>query len=64
VIDQITKSHIPICSFAKAIAKALSHYIKQEEVAGKFKCPECGGRNLKFEGLCKTCLDCSWSRCG
>ena len=26
-------------------------------------CPECGSRDLKYENGCKTCLDCSWSKC-
>jgi ribonucleoside-diphosphate reductase alpha chain len=64
IVDQICKSKITIKSPGKAIAQALAKYMKQEEVRGKFKCPKCGGNNIKFEGLCKICLDCSWSLCG
>ena len=64
IVDQICKSKITIKSPGKAIAHALSKYMKQEEIQGKFKCPKCNSSNMKFEGLCKTCLDCNWSRCG
>lgn len=64
IIDQIVKSKVQMSSFAKAIARALSLYIKQEEVEGKFKCPECGQRNVHFEGTCVSCRDCGYSRCG
>ena len=62
-IDQITKSKVPMHSFARAIARALSKYIKQEEVKGKFKCPKCGSRNVKFEGTCRSCFECGESSC-
>lgn len=63
LIDQMSKSKVNISSFAKAITRALSLYIRQDEVKGQFKCPECNSHNLKFEGVCKTCRDCGWSRC-
>ena len=27
-------------------------------------CGDCQGTNIKHEGGCATCLDCSWSKCG
>lgn len=63
VIDQISKSKDTIGSFSRAIAKALSKYMKKEEVDGKFKCPKCQSKDIKFEGCCKTCLACGWSLC-
>jgi ribonucleoside-diphosphate reductase alpha chain len=62
-IDQISKSKIVVNSFARAIARALSLYIKPEEVVGKFKCPECKSVNLKYEGTCFSCLSCGYSKC-
>lgn len=63
LIDQISKSRVEMVNFAKAIARALSIYIKKEDVEGKFKCPKCGSRNIKFEGTCYLCLECGGSRC-
>jgi ribonucleoside-diphosphate reductase alpha chain len=63
LIDQINKSKAGFHSFARAIARALSLYLKQEEVAGKFKCHKCGSTNIKWSGTCCTCLDCQESKC-
>ena len=63
LIDQMAKSKVNITSMAKALARALSLYIRQEEVKGKFKCIECDSNNIKFEGTCKMCHDCGWSSC-
>jgi ribonucleoside-diphosphate reductase alpha chain len=63
VIDQVSKSKAIVNSFAKAIARALSLYIKPEEVVGKFKCPECKSTDLKYEGTCFSCLSCGYSKC-
>jgi len=63
IIDQITKSKVHISSFAKAIARTLAIYVKQEDIKGKFKCSECGSSNVKIEGTCFLCLDCQFSRC-
>lgn len=64
IIDQINKSRVNVSSLARAIARALSIYIKEEETIGKFKCPDCGSRNVRFHGMCATCLDCGSSKCG
>lgn len=64
LIDQINKSRVPINSLARAIARALSCYVKEEETKGKFKCPQCNGRNVRFKGTCFTCLDCGLDKCG
>lgn len=63
IVDQISKSQIPMASFARACARALSRYIRQEEVKGKLSCPECESKEIKLEGTCYTCLDCGYSRC-
>jgi len=64
ICDQITKAHVPVTSLSRAIARALSCYIKEEETKGKFKCSACGSKNIKFEGTCYVCLDCGSSKCG
>jgi len=64
VVDQILKSKVPITNFARACARVLSEYVRAEETIGKFKCPSCSQRNVKVEGLCMTCMDCGWSKCG
>jgi len=63
IIHQINCSKIPISSFAKAICRALSLYVKEEDTKGKFKCPSCGSRNVRFHGMCYTCEDCASSKC-
>lgn len=63
VIKQISQSKELITSFSKAIAKALSLYIKPEDVAG-LKCHKCQSTHIKLEGLCLTCMDCGNSKCG
>lgn len=64
VINQMSKSKAGVTSLAKAIGRALSKYINSDEIKGVFKCPDCGSRNMKFEGTCHSCLDCGFSRCG
>jgi ribonucleoside-diphosphate reductase alpha chain len=63
IIHQINCSKISMSSFAKAICRALSLYIKEEDTKGKFKCPSCGSKNVRFHGMCYTCEDCASSRC-
>jgi ribonucleoside-diphosphate reductase alpha chain len=63
LVDQTFKSKDPLTSFGRAIARALSSYVKKEDMEGKFKCPKCGGRSIKYEGMCFTCLDCAHSKC-
>jgi ribonucleoside-diphosphate reductase alpha chain len=64
IIDQIDKAKIPINSVSRAIAKALCSHVKQEECAGKFKCPQCHDTDIQWEGLCRTCRKCGYSKCG
>ena len=64
ICDQISKANVPVTSLARAIARALSCYIKEEETKGKFKCSVCGSKDIKFEGTCFTCLGCGTSKCG
>jgi ribonucleoside-diphosphate reductase alpha chain len=63
LVDQMAKSKVNITSLAKALARALALYIRQDEVKGKFKCYDCKSTNIKFEGTCKMCHDCGWSSC-
>lgn len=64
VVDQILDSKTLINSFPKAIAKALTLYIKDEEMKGKFKCEKCQSTEIQWEGLCRTCRSCGHSKCG
>lgn len=27
-------------------------------------CPHCGGKTLRLDGGCMSCLSCGWSACG
>lgn len=62
-VEQVSKSKVGISSFARAISRALTLYINVEEAKGRIKCRECGSKNIKFEGTCRTCLDCGANSC-
>lgn len=62
-VEQVSKSKIGISSFARAISRALTLYVNPIEAKGRIKCRECGSRNIKFEGICRTCLDCGTNSC-
>ena len=63
IIDQISQSKLIVNSFPRAIAKALTLYVRQEEIIGVFKCNKCGSDDIHWEGLCRTCRQCGESAC-
>ncbi len=63
VINQITKSKSIINSLPRAVAKALTFYVKPDEIKGKFKCPKCLSLDIKHDANCFTCLSCGHSKC-
>lgn len=62
IVHQLEKTRGDLVSFAKAIARILKKYIKDNtEVKGE-ECPECKGKLQRMEG-CMTCISCGWSKC-
>lgn len=62
-IDQLVRD-TGFNSFNRAISRVLKKYIIDgEQVMSSDKCPSCGRHNLSYQGGCKTCLSCGWSRC-
>ena len=51
-----------INTWKNGVERALSRYIKEEEVQGEV-CPNCGGKLIKQEG-CTHCTQCDYSKCG
>ena len=31
---------------------------------GLQECPHCGGKSLRLDGGCMSCISCGWSACG
>lgn len=48
-------------TWKSGVKRIIKKYINST-VAGE-SCPECGSKDLKYENGCKTCRDCSWSKC-
>ena len=48
-------------TWKSGVKRIIKKYINST-VAGE-ACPECGSHELKYETGCKTCLNCSWSKC-
>ena len=67
VVHALNKSKGTIVSFAKAIARTLSKYVKlNEEDVSKLdkKCPSCGDPDgLIYEGACVKCKSCGYGGC-
>lgn len=62
IVEQLNKvTGVELFGFAKAIARSLKHYIKDQTVSNEL-CSECGVR-LIFENGCFICKNCGHSRC-
>jgi ribonucleoside-diphosphate reductase alpha chain len=48
-------------TWKSGVKRIIKKYINSTVVGEA--CPECGSHALKYETGCKTCLDCSWSKC-
>ena len=60
LVSQLKKAHGTVVSFAKALARTLNKYVKQDLT---FACEECGGTVVMIEG-CMKCRDCATTKCG
>jgi len=60
-IEQLSKSHGDITSFAKAIARTLKKYVKSDKIRGT-ACPSCGV-TMTSEGGCLVCKNCGNTKC-
>ncbi len=64
VVDLIGKLNFDVDSittWSNGVARALKRYIKDGTETGE-TCPDCGGK-LIYEGGCKSCPNCGWSKC-
>lgn len=65
VVEQLTKDkNANIYSFSAIVARILKKYIKDGTKAGGEACPDCGAKPLIYKEGCKSCLSCSFSKCG
>jgi ribonucleoside-diphosphate reductase alpha chain len=64
IIEQIDKCPLEIVSFGKALARVIKKYIPEKELLERYKCTDCGSKNIRFEEGCGKCLDCGSSKCG
>jgi ribonucleoside-diphosphate reductase alpha chain len=49
-------------TWKSGVKRIIKKYINSNVATGE-SCPECGSHDLKYENGCKTCLNCSWSKC-
>lgn len=61
IVEQLTKVNGDLNIFAKALARALKHYIADGDTSSE-KCPECECELVYQEG-CRICKNCSFSKC-
>ena len=64
VVDLIGKLNFDVDSittWSNGVARALKRYIKDGTETGE-TCPDCGSK-LVYEGGCKNCPNCGWSKC-
>jgi ribonucleoside-diphosphate reductase alpha chain len=62
ICDQLSKDK-QFDSFEKAVSRTLKSYIEEGvKVLTSETCPECGNV-LYYNGGCKTCTNCFWSKC-
>lgn len=63
VIDQVSKSPLPIDAFGKVVIRVLKKYIP-DGTKSTVTCNECGDTNVVFEEGCQVCKSCGNSKCG
>jgi len=52
-----------IASWRNGVKRMLKRYIKDGTKILGDECPVCHSHNIVFKEGCKTCLECSWSKC-
>ena len=52
-----------ITSWRNGVKRMIKKYIKDGTKIKGEECPECHSHNIVYKEGCKTCLDCSWSKC-
>lgn len=62
IVEQLEKVNGDITSFAKALARTLKKYLKNGTELNGEACPECKATLIMQEG-CKSCKNCSYSKC-
>lgn len=64
IIEQIDKCPLEIVSFGKALSRIIKRYVPENELLDRFKCTECGSKEMLFEEGCKKCKSCGHAACG
>lgn len=62
IVDQLGKVDGDMYSFAKALTRALKHYVKDGE-ASTDRCQQCGEKSLVYSEGCRRCTQCGYSAC-
>ena len=52
-----------ISSWRNGIKRMIKTYVKDGTKVHGEQCPNCGSHKIIYKEGCKSCLDCSWSRC-
>lgn len=52
-----------ISSWKNGIKRMIKMYVKDGTKVHGEVCPNCGSHKIVYKEGCKSCLDCSWSRC-
>lgn len=63
IVHQLEKTKGDMVCFAKSLARALKHYIKDGTKVYGENCPSCKNSNLIRKEGCLTCPVCGFSRC-
>ena len=61
LIGKLTFDTDSITTWSNGVARALKRYIKDGTETGEV-CPDCGSK-LVYNGGCKSCPQCGWSKC-
>jgi ribonucleoside-diphosphate reductase alpha chain len=64
LIDSLNFKEDYINTWKNGVARTIKKYIKDGEVIGGKKCPNCGSDHLEFKEGCLTCMACGNSKCG
>lgn len=62
LISKLTFDVDTINTWKNGVVRALKRYCKNDGQGTGEKCPECGGE-LVYNGGCKSCPNCGWSKC-
>jgi ribonucleoside-diphosphate reductase alpha chain len=62
IVTQLEKVEGDVHCYAKAIARALKHHVKDGDKIEGENCPECGAQVVRRDG-CWGCSVCFWQKC-